>query len=422
MPSTESVSCFYCSEYAKIAKDYPINPASNDEKSFTPRCTLHWKYQCSKCGELRHFNGIAWCPDCKTFTCLGCVDEKMVRKEFQIYDYYYNIPCEKCGNFNPALDFAEYDGIHPVQSGDIQPGEDIVVWTPTSKDEIKSKEFPQKAWGLQRVLSLGKHPKFERLESLSEYTPKSTWDAGAPTWVSFYGEGGDYHHQYKILPEVYRMLDAQNTEKILDVACGEGNVARNLTKSGAKVTGIDISKMIDYAIEREEKENLGIRYLKMNAEKISDEFEAASFDKVVCNMALMDIEDYKTTIQQISLVLKENGIFVFSILHPAFAWPACTTLKIPEDSQRNEDKIRVVMDYFDERPTLFFWLGTAMLYFPRSLSSYINELVKNNLVLGEMSEPKASDELVQKFPRHAYLDDDIKPDFLIVKTTKKSAV
>lgn len=216
------------------------------------------------------------------------------------------------------------------------------------------------------------------------------------------------------------MLNAQNDEKILDVACGEGNVARHLTKSGAKVTGIDISKMLDFAIEREEKENLGVRYLKMNAEKISDVFEEASFDKVICNMALMDIEDYKTTIKQISLVLKENGIFVFSILHPAFAWPVCTTIKIPGDSQRNEDKIRVVMDYFDERPTLAFVFGTPMLYFPRPLSSYLNEIVKNNLVLREMSEPQASEELIQQFPRHAHLDDDIKPDFLIVKTMKKS--
>ncbi|MFX0079936.1 MAG: class I SAM-dependent methyltransferase [Candidatus Hermodarchaeota archaeon] len=345
----------------------------------------------------------------------------MVRQEFLIYDYYYNIPCERCGKFNPALDFAEYDGVHPFQSGDLQLEEDIVTWTPTSTDDIEPQEFPHKAWGLQRVLSLGKYPKFERLDSLNGVTSKSVWDVAAPIWVSNMGEGGDYHHKYKILPEVYRLLDVQKDEKILDVACGEGNVARHLTKSGARVTGIDISKMLDFAIEREEKENLGIRYMKMNAEKISDEFEEASFDKVVCNMALMDIEDYKTTINQISLVLKENGFFVFSITHPAFGWPSSSYLKIPGDSQRNEDRIRVLGNYFDERPTIDSEIGTTLLYFHRPISSYLNELVKSNLVLKEMSEPKASDELVQKFPRHAYLDDDIKPDFLIVKTMKKSA-
>lgn len=72
MTSSESIVCFYCSEYAKVAKDYPKNFASNDEGSFTPRCHLHWKFECSKCGNLTHFNGIAWCSDCKTFTCLYC--------------------------------------------------------------------------------------------------------------------------------------------------------------------------------------------------------------------------------------------------------------------------------------------------------------------------------------------------------------
>lgn len=37
-----------------------------------------------------------------------------------------------------------------------------------------------------------------------------------------------------------------------------------------------------------------------------------------------------------------------------------------------------------------------------------------------MAEPKASAELVNQFPSEAYLDDDMRPDFLIVKTIKKS--
>ncbi|MHA1121685.1 MAG: class I SAM-dependent methyltransferase, partial [Candidatus Heimdallarchaeota archaeon] len=166
---------------------------------------------------------------------------------------------------------------------------------------------------------------------------------------------------------------------------------------------------------------------KLNAEKLTDKFESASFDKVVCSMALMDIEDFKATISNISCVLKENGIFVFSISHPAFAFPSCTSLRIPADSQRNEDKLRMVLDYFDERPAvLTFSIKSSRtlqsLVFQRPISSYLNELVKNNLVFREMSEPKASEELVKKFPRNAYFDDDMWPDFLIVKALKKSNI
>ena len=419
MTSSENPLCFYCSEYAKLVKDYPVNSASNDENSFTPRCFAHWKFECSKCRKMTHFNGIAWCSKCKEFTCLKCAEEKMVRKEFLLYDYYYTIPCHKCGSYIPALDFAEYNGTHPFQNGDLKPKENFALWMPTDKDEEHFQDIPHKSWGIERVLSLGKSPVFKKLDTLNEYTPKSTWDALASSWLLV--EEENYHHKYRILPEVYRMLNVQKGDKILDVACGKGDVARYLAGSGAIVTGIDISKMLNYAIEREEKEKLGITYLELNAEKIIDKFDRASFDEVVCNMALMDIEDYKTTINQITLILKENGTFVFSITHPAFAFPNCTSLRIPEDSQRKEDKLRIFLDYFNDSPTVFSYGNMPpILQFPRTISAYLNELVNNNLVLREMSEPKASKELVKKFPSEAYLDDENRPDFLIVKTMKKS--
>ncbi len=354
---------------------------------------------------------------------MSCTDERMVREKFLVYDYYYSIPCHECGKINPALDFAEYTGSHPFQIDNLRHEEDTVVWIPTSRDDIESQEFPHEAWGSERILSLGKRPFYKRLDSLDEYTPKSTWDTLAPHWLTV--EEENYHHKYRILPDVYRMLDVQKGDKILDVACGKGNVARHLPGSGAIVTGIDIPKMIDYAIESEEKEKLGIRYLELNAEKLSEKFGEASFDKVVCNMALMDIEDFRTIINQMFLVLKEHGVFVFSILHPAFSFPSCTSRRIPEDSQRNEDRIRFVLDYFDERPILFDFGGDVIpspsfaLHFQRTISSYLNELANNNLVLREMSEPRVSEELVRRFPRNAYWDDERRPEFLIVKSVKK---
>jgi 2-polyprenyl-3-methyl-5-hydroxy-6-metoxy-1,4-benzoquinol methylase len=344
----------------------------------------------------------------------------MVRKAFLVYDYYYEIPCDKCGKSNPALDFAEHDGTHPFQIGDLQPEEDVIVWKPTSEDEFVSQEFPHKAWGSERIVSMGRPLSFKRLDSLDEYSPKSTWDALAPHWLTV--EEENYHHKYRILPDVYRMLDVQKDDMILDVACGKGDVARHLAQSGAIVTGIDISKMLDYAIRSEENEKLGISYYELNAERLSEKFDESSFDKVVCNMALMDMVDFKTTINQISYVLKEKGIFVFSILHPALSWPSCRGIRIPNDSERNEDKIIVILDYFDERPIVYGAVddSTPSLQFHRPISSYLNELIKNDLVLQEMSEPKVSEKLVQRIPRKAYWDDEKRPEFLIVKAVKKS--
>ncbi|MFW9787766.1 MAG: class I SAM-dependent methyltransferase [Candidatus Thorarchaeota archaeon] len=423
MPSSEDVSCFYCSEYVKVVKDYPVNLATNDVQSFTPRCELHWKYECSKCGDKVHFNGIAWCPECQTFTCLDCSEERMVRVEFFVYDYYYEIQCDKCGKLNPALDYSEYIGIHPFQTSDLQHVSDVVVWKPSNTAVISPQESPHPSWGSERIISLGRPLEFQRLESLEEYNPKSTWDALAPTWVENMRRADEYHHTNIILPEVYRLLEAQKNERVLDVACGEGNVARHLARCGAVVTGIDISRMLDHAIAKEKEEKLGIDYQKLNAEKLEEEFGESLFHKVVCNMALMDIADYGAALKQVSRVLKNNGVFVFSITHPAFVFPACRGIRVPWDSQRNEDRIRLIINYFDERPAImkgFSWLPSPLLQFHRPISSYVNELVKNGLHIVEMSEPKVSDEVVQKYPREAYWDDERRPEFLIVKATKRS--
>ncbi|MGY5865801.1 MAG: class I SAM-dependent methyltransferase [Candidatus Thorarchaeota archaeon] len=347
----------------------------------------------------------------------------MVRKEFLVYDYHYEIPCDTCGRYHAALDYAEYCGTHPFQNGDIQPEGDISVWKPISQGVIESQEFPHKAWGSERIISMGRTVSFKRLDSLGEHSSKSAWDVLAPHWLTV--EEENYHHKYRILPDVYRMLDVQKNEKILDVACGKGDVARHLARSGAKVTGIDISKMLDYAIESEERDKLGISYLNLNADRLAEELGEASFDKVVCNMALMDIEDFESTIKQIALVMKEDGVFVFSILHPAFSFPASTGRRIPEDSERNEDRIRFILDYFDDRPVIDDFGGafpSYAIHFQRTVSTYLNELVKNKLVFREMSEPQVGKELVKKFPRKAYWDDEKRPEFLIVKAMKISDI
>lgn len=424
MPSSEDIPCFYCSEYARIVKDYPVNPATNDVHSFTPRCQVHWKFKCSKCGEEIHFNGISWCPECKSFTCLDCSEERMVREEFLVYDYYYEIPCHECGKLNPALDYAEYSGIHPFQSGELLPNDRMMIWKPDIQSEYHLQEFPNRAWGAERIRSMGTRFFSKRLESLEEHDPKSTWDLMAQHWLTV--EEENYHHKYRILPDVYRMLDVQKDERILDVACGKGDVARHLSRKGANVTGIDVSNMLDYAIEEERKEPLGISYMKLNAEELSKNLDGL-FDKVVCNMALMDIENFRIVIKQIADVLKEGGIFVFSILHPAFSFPATTGVRVPPDSERNEDRVRIILDYFDERPVLLDFGGDVIppqtygLHFQRTISSYINELARNDLVLYEMSEPRVSKELVARFPRKAYWDDERRPEFLIVKARKMSS-
>lgn len=114
------------------------------------------------------------------------------------------------------------------------------------------------------------------------------------------------------LPEDVRGLH------ILDLGCGYGTLSRILAERGAQVTGVDLSeRLLDRAQELEVDHQQGIRYRQGNAADVAW-WDGEPFDAVVCNMALMDIDDLDGALRSVATVLKPGGWFHFSIFHPCF--------------------------------------------------------------------------------------------------------
>jgi len=106
--------------------------------------------------------------------------------------------------------------------------------------------------------------------------------------------------------------------RLLDVACGQGRVARDLARRGARITGVDISAaLLAKARAQERAEPLGIGYLHADA---TDPRVLAGqvFDGAVCNHGLSDIDDLDGVLATIARVVRAGGLFVFSLLHPCF--------------------------------------------------------------------------------------------------------
>jgi ubiquinone/menaquinone biosynthesis C-methylase UbiE len=107
-------------------------------------------------------------------------------------------------------------------------------------------------------------------------------------------------------------------QDVLSLACGQGQDARLLARIGAVVTGVDVSEeMLRHAREHEAAEPRGVRYAQGDARDLA-ELGSASFEGVVCHMALMDIPDLTPTIKSVARVLRDDGWFVFSIVHPCY--------------------------------------------------------------------------------------------------------
>lgn len=160
-------------------------------------------------------------------------------------------------------------------------------------------------------------------------------------------------------PVLTELLGDVAGQVVLSLACGQGQDARLLARLGATVTGIDISpEMLRYASEHEAANPRGIAYVQGNAEDLA-EFADASFDGVLCHMALMDIPGLATTIQSVARVVRGGGWFVFSIVHPAY-----------------HPHVEILTDYLLDHRYLkqipVDWLPKQAYH--RPLASYINEL------------------------------------------------
>lgn len=105
------------------------------------------------------------------------------------------------------------------------------------------------------------------------------------------------------------VADPKAGERVLDVACGTGvvarTVARRVGRSGS-VVGLDVNPtMLEVARDAAESESLDIEWMQGMAEELP--FESGRFDLVTCQFALMFFTDRSTALREMRRVLARNG-------------------------------------------------------------------------------------------------------------------
>ncbi|NGZ10004.1 MAG: class I SAM-dependent methyltransferase [Nitrospira sp. LK70] len=107
---------------------------------------------------------------------------------------------------------------------------------------------------------------------------KSIWTAGDYDRFSRYMEGG--------AREFYERLNIAPGCRLLDVACGSGQLALMAAKDGSEVTGVDIAgNLVERARARAQAEGLKARFEEGDAEALP--FDDASFDVVTSLIGAM---------------------------------------------------------------------------------------------------------------------------------------
>jgi ubiquinone/menaquinone biosynthesis C-methylase UbiE len=108
----------------------------------------------------------------------------------------------------------------------------------------------------------------------------------------------------------------QSGQRILDVGCGTGIVARSVAPHvgrNGKVVGLDLnSSMLVVARTAAEREGLAIEWYEGRAERLP--FSDGSFDLVLCQTALMFFADRRAALGEMRRVLADGGNVWLSVL------------------------------------------------------------------------------------------------------------
>lgn len=203
------------------------------------------------------------------------------------------------------------------------------------------------------------------------------WQASARGWIESQEEEGDPSGREILDPCLDSLiLPRVKGKKVLDVGCGEGRYGRRLARQEAIVAGVD---PVELFINRAKTLHPEGDYRIGFGEALP--FEKQEFDIVLSYLALVDIPDYKSAIDEMARVLRPGG----GLFYVTVSNMASTSDGWVKDSEGNR-LYRTVDRYMEDFSLHLNWLSGITNYH-RPLSAILDQFFKNGLVMDLFHEP-----------------------------------
>ena len=230
------------------------------------------------------------------------------------------------------------------------------------------------------------------------------WEANAEAWDSRMGDEGNDFFNILCWPVIVSFLDPQPDRHYLDIACGNGLTSRRLAALGAPVTAFDFSANLIERAKARANPGSHIAYHVIDAtnEQQLLSLGEQTFDSALSNMALFDMADIETLFRTLPRLLKPNGTFVFSLMHPAFN--NSSSVHVMEESDDGEIKtvysvkISQYMTHYQAKGLALRGQPKPQMYFERPLRYYLNLGFQNGFVLDGFEERAFPPGSPQTFP------------------------
>ena len=196
-----------------------------------------------------------------------------------------------------------------------------------------------------------------------------SWSRNAEAWTRTVREGGIESRRLVTDAAIVRAVLERRPERVLDLGCGEGWLARALAEHGIDVVGIDASPELVAAARRAGGgEFHAVAYDALAADP---SLAGGKYDAIVCNFSLLD-EHPVPILDSLRRVLRPGGALVIQTVHP---WTAAGEGPY-EDGWRTE-----TFAGFGEG------FAAPMPWYFRTLASWVDVVASAGYELVDLREP-----------------------------------
>lgn len=233
------------------------------------------------------------------------------------------------------------------------------------------------------------------------------WEANAGWWQAACTDGADVEYDAQILPLVAEHL--AGARWVLDVGCGEGQVARHLAGAGARVVGVDPTAA-QLAVARDRAG--GPVYARAGADALP--FRDGSFDAVVICLALEHVDDFERALAEAARVLVAGGTFLLLVGHPLLQAPGSGWI----DDREWDERYWRIGTYLREGAVVDEVApGVEFEFIHRPVARYVNAMACVGLPVERMDEPAPPRALIDAL--WGYPEADAIPRLLLLRATKR---
>jgi SAM-dependent methyltransferase len=203
------------------------------------------------------------------------------------------------------------------------------------------------------------------------------WDHAAGWWQQEFTDGADPEYEEQILPLVEQHLIG--AARVLDVGCGEGQLARRAVALGLEAVGIDPTEA---QIIEARRRGGDVAYVRATAEQLP--IADASFDAVVMCLVIEHLEPFEPAIREMARVLEPGGRCLLLLNHPLLQAPGSGWI---DDQILGEQYWRVGAYLRDDSSIEEIAPGVNLPFMHRPLSRYVQVMGASGLLIEHMDEP-----------------------------------